>query len=296
MTMIALHAFRDDAAEAQRLADALQVPLAFVDVHTFPDGELVPRVPEPAQTTIVYRSLHRANEKLVELLLAVEAWRRNGAKQLVLVAPYLPYMRQDTPFQAGEPVSQRVIAGLLDAAFDAVVTVDPHLHRTPTLAELFPTSTSVHLHAADALVPYLREHPLTAETIVVGPDIESGPWAQRIAGPLGLVHITLRKIRRGDAEVEVQAPPGALVVGRPILLVDDICSTGGTLKRATEILKSAGAGPVTIFVTHLLASDLVIADLHRAGASRIISTDSCPGPARIVHLADLIAASIKAMV
>lgn len=103
--MIALHAFRDDAAEAQRLADALQVPLAFVDVHTFPDGELVPRVPEPAQTTIVYRSLHRANEKLVELLLAVDAWRRNGAKQLVLVAPYLPCARTRHSRQASQSAS-----------------------------------------------------------------------------------------------------------------------------------------------------------------------------------------------
>lgn len=294
--MIALHAFRDDAAEAQRLADALQVSLAFVDVHRFPDGELVPRVPEPARTTIVYRSLHHANEKLLELLLTVDAWRRNGAKHLVLVAPYLPYMRQDAPFRVGEPISQHVVAGLLDAAFDTIVTVDPHLHRTPTLAELFPTSASAHLHSADALIPYLREHLLPAETIVVGPDIESGPWAQRIAGPLGLDHITLQKIRRGDADVEVDAPPGALVVGRPALVVDDICSTGGTLKKAMETLKSAGAGPVTIFVTHLLAGDLVIADLQRAGASRIISTDSCPGPASAVHLADLIAVSLKTLV
>lgn len=292
--MIALHAFRDDAAEAQRLAEALQVPLAFVDVHTFPDGETAPRIPEPAHTTIVYRSLHRPNEKLVELLLAVDAWRRNGVRQLVLVAPYLPYMRQDTPFQVGEPISQRVVAGLLDAAFDTIVTVDPHLHRTSSLAELFPTSASVHLHAADALVPYFREHPLAAETVVVGPDTESGPWVRRIAGPLGLDQITLEKVRLGDADVEIHAPPGFSVADRPALLVDDICSTGGTLKKAMEILAFAGAGPVTIFVTHLLADDFVIADLQRTGASRIISTDSCPGASSVVHLAHLISRALKA--
>lgn len=290
---LALHAFRDDAAEAQRLADALEVSLAFVEVHTFPDGETAPRIPEPARTTIVYRSLRRPNEKLVELLLAVDAWRRNAVEHLVLVAPYLPYMRQDTPFRAGEPVSQRVVAGLLDSAFDSIVTVDPHLHRTSSLAELFPTCASKHLHTAEALVPYLRDHPLPAETLVIGPDMESGPWVRMVADPLRLDHATLHKIRRSDDVVEIHAPPGISFAGRPVLLVDDICSTGGTLKKATGILRRSGAGPITIFATHMLADAPVIADLKQAGASCVIATDSCPGPASAIHLANLIARSLK---
>lgn len=290
---IALHAFRDEAAEAQRLANALQTPLAFVDVHTFPDGETAPRVPEPARTTIVYRSLYQPNAKLVELLLAADAWRRNGVEELILVAPYLPYMRQDKTFRTGEPISQRVVARLLDAAFDRVITVDPHLHRTTSLTELFPTCASTHLHGADALVPYLRARALPAATLVIGPDIESDPWARRIAEPLGWDHATFRKVRRGDAEVEIQSASGLPIAGRPILLVDDICSTGGTLRKAMSILQSSGAGPITIFITHMLGDPKVTESLLRAGAAHIISTDSCPGPTSEIHLAILIAQSLK---
>lgn len=290
---IALHAFRDQTAEAQRLADALKVSLGFVEAHTFPDGEILPRVPPPAATTIVYRSLYQPNTKLVELLLAVDAWRRNGAERLVLVAPYLPYMRQDTAFRNGEPVSQRVVASLLGSAFDRIVTVDPHLHRTHSLTDLFSTCASSQLYGADALIPHLRAFPLPADTVVVGPDIESGPWVERIAAPLGLAQTTMRKMRRGDRDVELLPPADLDPAGRPILLVDDICSTGGTLHQATRLLKSLGAGEITIFITHALGGQRVMDELIRAGAGRILSTDSTPDPTNRIHLADLLAQSLR---
>jgi len=290
---VALHAFRDQAAEARRLADALRAPLAFVDVHTFPDGEIAPRVPAPAATTIVYRSLYQPNAKLVELLLAAEAWRSNGARRLVLVAPYLPYMRQDMAFATGEPVSQRVVAGLLDAAFDRIVTVDPHLHRTSTLAALFPSCECTHLFGADPLVAYLRASPPPPGTLVVGPDVESGPWVSRIASPLGLDHATMTKRRTSDTDVVIDPPAGFAPAGRPILLVDDICSTGSTLREATTILKSQGAGPITVFVTHALGGDAAKGSLLRAGASEVISTDSCPDSTNAIHLAGLLAHALN---
>ncbi len=290
---VALHAFRDQAAEAQRLAEALGIPLAFVAVHTFPDGEIVPRVPAPASTTFVYRSLHQPNAKLVELLLAAEAWRGNGAQRLVLVAPYLPYMRQDKAFSPGEPVSQRVVANLLDAAFDRIVTVDPHLHRTASLQELFPTCECTHLHGADALARHLRNFSPPPNTLVMGPDIESSQWVRRIAEPLGLDYATMRKHRRGDADVEIELPPNFAIAGRPVLLVDDVCSTGGTLRKATLLLRSSGAGPITIFVTHALGGKVVMEGLLQAGAARIISTDACPDPTNEIHLATLLAGSLK---
>jgi ribose-phosphate pyrophosphokinase len=291
-----IHAFPDQATEARRLADALGLELGLVDVHEFPDGEIVPRVPVPAETTIVYRSLNRPNVRLVELLLAADAWRSHGAQRLVLVAPYLPYMRQDTAFRIGEPVSQRVVAELLDRAFDRLVTVDPHLHRTPSLAKLFPTCETTHLFGADALVPHLRASRVDAETLVVGPDIESGPWAARIAEPLGLTHTTLCKVRRGDADVDLRPPAGFEPSGRPVLLVDDICSTGGTLLKAVALLKSAGAGPITVFITHAIGGAAATDRLLQAGAAEVIATDSCRGPVSVVHLAGLLAQSLNDIV
>jgi ribose-phosphate pyrophosphokinase len=286
-----LHAFTDEEEPARRLAQALGIPLAFVDTHHFPDGELLPRTPPPSPTTLVYRSLDRPNEKLVELLLAAEAWRRNGARRLVLVAPYLCYMRQDAAFSVGEPISQKVVADLLDRTFDRIVTVDPHLHRARHLTDVLAKSESTHLHGADALVTYLRGT-LAAPELVVGPDIESEPWVRRIADPLGVSHLTMTKHRQGDAKVAISAPSDFPVAGRSILIADDICSSGATLGAATRIARSAGATSVTVFVTHMLSGEDVVRDILAAGADRVISTDSCRHSTNQVLLADLLAGSL----
>ncbi len=288
-----LHAFPDEVAQAERLARALGRPVAYVDVHAFPDGEVIPRVPTPTSTTIVYRSLNNPNAKIVELLLAADAWRRGGVERLVLVAPYLPYMRQDKIFRTGEPVSQRVIAGVLDAAFDRIVTVDPHLHRTNTLAELFHRAECTHLHSADALTPYLRQLPLAADTMVIGPDSESAPWVRQIAEPMRLAHAVMRKTRHGDTDVEILGPDKLTLKSQPILLIDDICSTGKTLREAVQTLKRADAGRIVIFVTHALADDAAINELIAAGADRIISTDSCTHKTNEIHLAGLLAKALE---
>ncbi len=290
---VALHAFPDEAVQAQRLADAMRLQLALVRTHVFPDGEILPRVPRPASTTIVYRSLDHPNNKLVELLLAADGWRRSGAKRLVLVAPYLPYMRQDAAFAPDEPLSQRVIAGLLDDAFDRIVTVDPHIHRINALSDVFPTAECTLLHGGDALVAYLRALADAPNWLVVGPDSESAPWVQRIADPLGLDHAVMDKRRRGDLSVDIALPEGLSPSGRPVLLVDDICSSGTTLRESVLKLKSAGAGAVAIFVTHALGGDAVIDSLLSAGAERVISSDSCSHSTNHVHLADLLASALK---
>jgi ribose-phosphate pyrophosphokinase len=92
--------------------------------------------------------------------------------------------------------------------------------------------------------------------------------------------------------VEIEPPSGLAVAGRPILLVDDICSTGGTLRKATTILRSSGAGPITIFITHMLGNAMVVESLLHAGAKRIFSTDSCPGPTSEIPLAGLLAQAL----
>ena len=107
-------AFDDERDTAQALAGALGVSVALIERHRFPDGEsklrLPPRLPEQL---VLLRGLHQPNEKLVELLIALPAARDLGARQILLVSPYLAYMRQDMAFTPGEAVSQRHIAALL---------------------------------------------------------------------------------------------------------------------------------------------------------------------------------------
>jgi ribose-phosphate pyrophosphokinase len=110
------------ALDAARLGARLGVSVGEIAIHRFPDEELRVTVAPPSPLTIVYGSLDQPNEKLLALLFASESLRRNGAERLILVAPYLCYMRQDTAFHAGEAISQSVVGRLLAGAFDRVIT------------------------------------------------------------------------------------------------------------------------------------------------------------------------------
>ena len=133
------------------------MPFHEIAIHSFPDGEMRVTVGPAAATTIVYVSLDRPNDKLIALMLAAEALRRGGAKRLVLVAPYLCYMRQDAVFHEGEANSQKVIGRLLARCVDRVVTVDAHLHRTPDITAVFPGIQSDNLSAMPAISDALRK-------------------------------------------------------------------------------------------------------------------------------------------
>ena len=136
MSRVSLHAFDTGVEEAARIGQRLGVAVRQIKVHHFPDGEsLVTVVPSEA-TVIVYASLDHPNERMMDLLLAAEALCRNGATRLVLVAPYLCYMRQDKAFHEGEAISQRLLGDLLGRRFDRIITIDSHLHRVNSLAEI----------------------------------------------------------------------------------------------------------------------------------------------------------------
>ncbi|MGE4218275.1 MAG: ribose-phosphate pyrophosphokinase-like domain-containing protein, partial [Alphaproteobacteria bacterium] len=166
----ALFAFADSLDPARRLAAALGLPCVEIELHRFPDGESRVRVPEAAEAALLYRSLDRPNDKLVDLLLAASSLRDSGTARLTLVAPYLCYMRQDMAFRPGEAVSQRAVCGFLDRLFDAVVTVEPHLHRIDSLAAVFPTAQAAALSATGLLAEALRTDGVDPATVLVGPD------------------------------------------------------------------------------------------------------------------------------
>jgi len=283
-----LHAFEDEVEPARRLAAELRVAFGQVVLHRFPDGEALPTVSGVAATVLVYRSLDRPDPKLMPLLLACDAWRRAGARRLVLVAPYLSYLRQDAVFAPGQPLSRDVLGALLGPRFDRIVTVDPHLHRTADLSASWHAPVTV-LSAASILATALRD---VTTPLLVGPDEEAGAWASALGQALGAPHATLRKQRRGDRDVSLIVPEGLDVRGRSIVLVDDVASSGVTLERAAQRLHAAGAASVDVAVTHALFDDEAQARLERAGVRRIVSSDSCRHGSNGAPLAGLLAAAL----
>ncbi len=118
---------------------------------------------------------------------------------------------------------------------------------------------------------------------MAGPDAESRPWVSDLAGQLGLAHMVAQKIRRGDRSVEISFAEAASIAGRPVLLVDDIVSSGGTLIACAKALIATGATAVDAIVTHaLFPPDMAIA-FADAGIRSIRSTPACripPMPSR----------------
>jgi ribose-phosphate pyrophosphokinase len=283
---LAVHAFLPDMPAASRLAAALGCECHAIALHRFPDGESLVRVAQTPDRPILYAALGNPNGKLFNLLLASEAL---GAP--VLVAPYLPYLRQDIAFHPGEAVSQKVIGRLFAQAFDLIVAVEPHLHRTPTLDAVFPGTRTICLSGGSVLAQLL---PMDAPSpLLVGPDIESGALVGAMKVASGMEAVSLRKKRTGDRKVRIEIPEGLEVNGRKVFLVDDVCSTGETLTEAARLLRERGASSVEALVVHAIFDQAAEHRLRRAGIERVRSTDSLPHPSNAVSLAPLLATALK---
>ncbi len=291
MDTLLLH-FDDETEEAERLARAAGIECAVIERHRFPDDELHLRLPEQLpQRIIIYRSLHRPNEKLLELLLVARTAGRLGAEHLTLVAPYLAYMRQDAEFIPGEAISQRIVGEFLAGLFDALITVDPHLHRVSSLAEVVPVPHALEISGAPLLADIVATHRPGA--LLVGPDAESAQWVELAAARYGFDFGVCSKIRHGDREVEIVLPEGLEVSGRKVVLLDDVASTGHTLAQAARLLLAAGATSVDAAVTHALFAGDALALLKDAGVGEIWSTDCIIHSSNAVCVAPQLAAALR---
>ncbi len=293
MTGAAIQCLPSAIADATRLAARLGVTAHEIALHRFPDGELRVTVRPAATTTILYVPLDQPNDKLLAFQFAAEALRREGARRLVLVAPYLCYMRQDAAFHQGEAISQKVVGRLIAGAVDRIITVDAHLHRTKTIAEVFPGIESDDLSAMPAIADYLRATGFDPDTVVVGPDAESEPWVGDLARRLGLAHAVARKTRRSDRSVEIAFADAKMLTGRPALLVDDIVSSGGTLMTCAKALVAAGANSIDVIVTHALSPAELTREFRRVGIRSMRSTTSVPHPTNAIALDAILADALR---
>ena len=289
-TTLLLH-FEDEAAAAQRLAQAAGIQAICIKRHRFPDGEVKLRLP-PAlpPRVVILRTLDQPDPKLVELLLAAGTARELGAQHLTLVVPYLAYMRQDIAFMPGEAVSQRLVGRFLASLFDAVITVDPHLHRVATLAQALPAAQTRVLSAAPLLADLIVTH--HANTLLIGPDAESAQWVAQAAARHGLDHAVCTKQRHGDRDVRVSLPDVPLA-GRKVAIIDDVASTGHTVAAATRLLLAAGAASVDVAVTHALFAGDALQVMQAAGVAHIWSTDCITHASNAVPMAPLLALALQ---
>lgn len=260
-------------ALAEALAAGLGARQAALELRQFPDGESHVVLDEEvagARVWLVW-SLHQPDRTFLPMAMVAQTARDLGARCVVLVAPYMPYMRQDARWRAGEGVSARYFGALLSQSVDAALTVDPHLHRTPSLAPLFSVPAH-HVSAAAQIAGWIGAQ--SDAPLIVGPDEESAQWAEAVARRLGAPVVIFDKVRTGDRDVSLGAQDLSAHAGKAPFIIDDIISTGRTMLRAVEQLAGARlAAPVCIGV-HAVFSDDAAPLLLAAGAGRVVTCDS----------------------
>ena len=254
-----------------------------VDLHRFPDGEVRVRVedarPGPA---VIVCSLYRPDALLAPLLFLCDLLREQGSAPLLLLAPYLAYLRQDRAFHPGEAISARSFARLLDSYFGGIVTVDPHLHRIASLDALFARPARA-VSAAPAIAAWVRQ--AVRDPLFVGPDEESRQWVQSVAAESGAPSVVMQKERRGDRDVRVHAPGMEAHAGRTPVIVDDIVSSGGTMIEAVRRVREAGLAPPLCVAVHGIFADDCLGQLEAAGAARVVSCNTIAHPCNAIDVA-----------
>jgi ribose-phosphate pyrophosphokinase len=237
-------------------------------------------------------TLHRPDDKLLPLLFLASTLRELGARQVGLVAPYLAYMRQDRRFREGEAVTSTHFAAFLSETVDWLVTVDPHLHRRTSLAEIYSIPTAV-LHAAQGIADWIAEH--VPNAVLVGPDGESAQWVRAVAEMARAPSIVLEKVRRGDRDVSVSVPDIERWRDHTPVLVDDIVSTARTMIATVGHLRRIGfAAPVCVGV-HAVFADRAYDELREAGAGRVVTCNTIPHASNAIDVVPLLASGIKSL-
>lgn len=276
---------------AAELARHLGAELARGEVRRFPDGETLVRIDTDVkgQDLIVAARLDRPDDKFLALCFLAATARDLGAATIGLVAPYLPYMRQDKSFHPGEGVTSAYFARLLGAHFDWLVTVDPHLHRRSSLSEIYAIPTSV-AQAGPAIADWVRRN--VAAPIIVGPDGESEQWVADVARRAGAAYCVMQKVRTGDRAVAVSMPEGRRWDGHTAVLVDDIISTARTMIAAARQLRAAGCAEIVVIGVHALFAGDAFEDLVEAGIRRIATCHTVVHPSNEIDVSRLLAAAI----
>jgi ribose-phosphate pyrophosphokinase len=258
----------------KEIADFLGIPLGQARLRRFPDSEVSFQIDENirgADVFIVQPTSSPADQHLMELCVMIDAFRRSSAARITSVIPYYGYARQDRKDKPRVPISAKLVANLLSAAgTNRVLTMD--LHK-PQIQGFFDIPVD-HLFAAPVIIEYLSRLDFPDLTIV-SPDAGGAERARAYAKRLDAELALIDKRRTEDGAAEVMNVVGD-VAGRTCILQDDMIDTAGTVQKAAEALKRAGAKQVLACAVHGVLSGPAIDRIENSEIDQLIITNSVP--------------------
>jgi ribose-phosphate pyrophosphokinase len=200
------------------------------------------------QEVIIIQSLSfKPDEYLMELLFTARTAKSLGAKKIKLLIPYLAYSRQDARFEKNECFTSKEVAHYLNhSGADELIIIDPHLRRIKKLKQLFRMKIR-RVSASKDLALYIKKLKLK-NPFILAPDEGARELAQNIAEILRVDFDVLIK-KRTAKSVSVKSGNKSFK-NKEVVLVDDILSSGGTMKKAAELVKKRGAKSAHCVVVH----------------------------------------------
>lgn len=274
------------------LADRLGTVQGRIESRRFPDGEAYLRLLDDVagRDVVLLACLRDPDPQALGLWFLADAARQLGARSVGLVAPYLPYMRQDRRFRSGEAVTSATFARFVSEAFDWLVTVDPHLHRRNSLEVIYAIPARV-VASAPSIARWVDDR--VSQPLIIGPDSESEQWASEVAARVGCPALVLQKRRLGDRQVEISVPNAAQYGDRTPVLIDDIISSARTMAVAVRQVRQVfGVAPLCVGVHAVFAPD-ALAALQQAGALRVVTCNTLPHETNDIDVFGSVAEAIR---
>lgn len=283
---------------AKEVSSKLDIPLTPITISRFNDGEIYVKIEESVRGCdifLIQSTSPPTNETLMELLIVVDALKRASAREITAVIPYYGYARQDRKATPREPITAKLVANLLTTAgVDRVVTFDLHVNQIQGFFDILLDN----LEVMPLLAGYILDKKLK-DVVVVSPDAGGTTRARRLAKLIdaSLAIIDKRRPKHGVAKV-------MNIIGevkdKIAILVDDIIDTAGTITKAAQAIKDAGALDVYVCATHPVFSGPAIDRLKEAPLKEVIVTNTINIPEdkkidkiSVISLAPLLAKTIN---
>lgn len=285
---------------AREIARGLGLSVASSVVSQFSDGEINIEINENVRgrdVFILQSTCAPTNKNLMELVLMIDALRRASAGRITAVVPYFGYARQDRRVRSVRvPISAKVVADMINnVGVTRVVTVDLHSEQ---IQGFFDCAVE-NVYGAPVLLHDIEKQNYQDLT-VVSPDIGGVVRARAVAKQLKTDLAIIDKRRPEANQAQIMNIIGD-VEDRTCLLVDDIVDTAGTLCKAADALKEAGARQVVAYCTHPVLSGSALENLNDSQLDTLVVTNSIPlskeavacGSIRQLSLGQMLAETIR---
>jgi ribose-phosphate pyrophosphokinase len=255
----------------------LQLPLGKWERIVFPNENIFVRLGESVRGQDVYlvqsmcTPLH---DNIMEMLIMIDAFKRDSSGRINLVVPYLSYTRSDKKDQPRVPITARLIANMIEVAgADRYMTIDLHAGQIQGFFNI-PGDALTAFHLVSDYVQEKNIPDLVVCSADLGFAKKARNWAEKLGTPLVIVE-KRRLFNTGQAEALTIIGD---VDGKNVLLVDDEVLTGGTIVKAVEAIRERGAKDIYLVFSHALLKDKAFERLAELNLKEIITTNTVPLP------------------